>query len=211
MEAKNKLKAHLQESRFLKRIIVVLVLLLFVLAYAVYTIPRQITVYQPPDVSKAFLQEQGNVPLETVYHFARLLWENINYCEEDCAQEYLGQLDKYSGYLSKDCKRQLTNHFKQHRGSYQYRNRMLVPTEDPKENLFSEDKVERISSNLWYTNLTYILKDEVRGLDVRNNKILYPLKIIRSNRPRAVNPLRLEVDCYIDKQGPRLIEKREQK
>lgn len=211
MEPKNKLKAHLQELRFLKRIIAVLILLLFITAYAVYTIPRQITVYQPPDVSKAFSQEQGSVPLETVYHFARLLWENINYCEEDCNKEYLQQLDKYSGYLSKDCKRQLSNHFEKHRGSYQYRNRVLVPTENPSENLFSSDKVERISSNVWYANLTYILKDDVRGLKVRNNKILYPLKIIRSNRPRAVNPLRLEVDCYIDNQGPRLLEKRETK
>ncbi len=209
MTPKNKIQGHLQDNRFLKRIIVVLLVIQCIFALGIFILPRYITVYTPPDVSKAFKQKLGDVPLETIYGFSRVLWENLNYCENDCSKEYVNRLEQYSSYLTKSCKRELEQHFKARKSSYQFRNRMLVPTQVPEENLFSSDKIAKISNNIWYVKLIYILKDEVRGMDVRDNKMLYPLKVIKSNRPKSVNPLGLEVDCYFTDEGPVLMETKE--
>lgn len=201
---KNKQKVGLQEIRYHKRINIVLLIVLAILAVGIWRIPTTIKVYTAPDVSKSFVQKHGDIPLHAVYGFARVLWESLNYCEEDCGKEFLPTLEKYKAYITKTCQHDLKTHFQQSGNLYQFRSRLLLPTEDT---MYSPDKIQKMSDNTWYVKLKYNLKDDVASVVTRDNITLYPLKVIKSEKPISVNPLGMEVDCYFG-EGPVILEQR---
>lgn len=203
MTPKNRLAQQAQDKRFLHRIILILSLALFALVYAIWRIPNQFTVYIPPDVSKGFVTKVDDVPLDSIYGFARILWESINFCDQNCGQEYPKMLDTYRNYLTNRCHIQLSEHYQQNRELYQYRSRLLLPTEKA---MFSTNSVRRIADETWYVNLEYELRDEVSGMKIRSNVMYYPIKVVKSYRPTNVNPIGLEVDCFFG-DGPVLIKK----
>jgi len=67
--------------------------------------------------------------------------------------------------------------------------------------MYSSDKIRQISSDAWYVKVEYELRDLVDGTETRKSLMLYPLRIVRSDKPRDVNPFGLDVDCYFD-DGP---------
>lgn len=203
MSAKTREQQQLQESRFFKRTIVLLIFVIAIFGIALWRIPSQLVVHTAPDMTKAFKQKAGEVPSYAVYGFARNLWESINYCEEDCSLEYEGKVNQYRNYITKSCHLDLLSHFANKKSFYTYRSRVLLPTENT---IFRPDLVKQVSNDSWFVKVEYILKDDVKSIDIRNNRMLYPLKIIRSNKPLSVNPVGLEVDCYFG-EGPVLLNK----
>ncbi|EHM53335.1 PFL_4703 family integrating conjugative element protein [Cardiobacterium valvarum] len=196
---------HTQESaqyiRFQNRVIAALFILLLLFAAAYWRFPKQIVTYLPPDVSKGFVQRVGEVPPATVYGFARTVWEELNYCATDCSEDYPKHLDDYAAYLTANCRAELKRHYEGNRGLYGYRSRMLLPTDNAR---FSEDRVRQTSNDSWQVALEYALLDQVNGREIRNTVMSYPLKVVRSGRPLAVNQLGLEVDCYYG-DGPQVL------
>ena len=198
MQPRRKDEQLAQEGRFKNRIIWFLLLMVGLSLYKFATYPDAIPVYTAPDISRAFLQKSGDVPNETVYGFARTLWETLNYCAEDCGEEYPQRLKDYSPYLTRNCYRDLSDHFERNRSLFNFRSRLLLPTENA---MYSSDKIRQISSDAWYVKVEYELRDLVNGTETRKSLMLYPLRIVRSDKPRDVNPFGLDVDCYFD-DGP---------
>lgn len=205
MSAKNLGKESNRDIRFLHRAVFVLLLVIVLLATALWRMPKQITVYTPPDISKSFVQHTNEVPLETVYGFARTLWEALNYCESDCADEYPETLKRYGNYLTTSCYTELYEHFTNNTDQYRYRNRLLIPTD---KSIFDMSRIRKMSDDVWFVRLPYVLRDQVKGIQTRNNEMEYPLKVVRSFRPLNENPIGLEIDCFFGG-GPKLIEQHE--
>lgn len=203
-QPKNVRQQQNQEVRYHRRANTVFFLLLLSLTYAVWHIPRTIKVHTAPDVTKAFVQGHGEIPAHAVYGFARVLWESLNYCEEDCGKEFLPTLEKYKPYVTKTCQYDLKSHFESSGNLYRFRSRLLLPTED---SLYSADKIQQMSSNTWYVKLKYNLKDDVNTIETRDNIMLYPIKVIRSDKPLSINPLGMEIDCYFGN-GPVVVERK---
>lgn len=201
MSVQKKSRETEQYIRFQNRVIAGLFLMLVLFAIAYIRLPKQITTYIPPDVSKGFVQKVGEVPPATVYGFSRTLWEELNYCEKDCGDEYPQRLQSYRAYLTDSCFLELDKHFKNNRSLFNYRSRMLLPTDNA---LYSPDRVTRTSEGTWNVSQEYLLRDLVNAQSIRNLVMEYPLKVIRSTRPLGVNQLGLEVDCYYGA-GPQVI------
>ena len=201
MARRSRNEALERELRYTRRTVLGLIGLCFMLILGWIWSSREITVYTPPDISKAYMQRADDIPAATIYGFARTLWENLNYCETDCGEEYPKQLEKHRVYITNACMAELEEHYKKNRMLYSYRSRMMLPTDNA---MFSEDKVERPSSDTWLTFVEYILKEEVNGKDIRSNTIVYPIYVIRSTRPRSANPLGLEIDCF-HSAGPQIV------
>lgn len=200
---KNLQQKQAQELRYHRRSNAIFFALLLFLSLAVWQIPKTLTVHTAPDVTKAFVQKNDEIPAHAVYGFARVLWESLNYCEEDCGQEFLPTLEKYKSYLTKSCQHDLRSHFERTDNLYRFRSRLLLPTED---SLYSQDKIQQISSNTWYVKLKYNLKDDVNTVATRDNIMLYPIKVVRSDKPLSINPLGMEIDCYFGN-GPVVVER----
>ena len=193
MSVKNKFKENDAYIRFLHRAIIGLIVSLGIFGFAFFRMPERIVVFSAPDLNRVFEQKANEIPRHAVYGFARTIWEVINYCEKDCREEYPERLQRYSAYISRNCLADLENHFNTNRELYAYRNRVLLPTENA---MYHEDMVQELSRDAWQVSLEYILKDEVGGSVTRYNKVRYPLRIIRSDRPLDTNPFGMEVDCF---------------
>lgn len=201
MLPKRKTEQLAQEGRLKNRIIFIL---LGILAFAIYkysTYPNQLTVYTPPDISKAFVQKPGDVPATTIYGFARTMWETLNYCEDDCQKEYPKALTKYRAFLTKQCYDDLNRRFERQADFYDARSRRLIPTENA---VFDLENVKKISSDMWYVVLEYILDDDIGGITTRRQKMQYPLKVTANSAPTQFNPWGLSIDCYW--QEPKVLE-----
>ncbi len=198
---KDKLELFIQENRYLKRVIVLFFIVIIFLGFAIWRLPNQFVVYTAPDVTKGFVQKTGTVPPSTVYGFARMLWETLNYCEDDCAREYPQKIDDYKNYLTRSCRHDLLSHFESNKQLYNYRSRMLLPSDN---SLFSNDKIKQVSNGVWFVKLEYTLRDDVRNIETRNNLMYYPIKVVRSNKPLTLNPVNLEIDCYFG-DGPAIL------
>lgn len=193
MAVKNINKQQTRNERYLHRIIAAQLVVFIFLGVGVWRLPTQMTVYQPPDISKAFSQKVDTVPPHAVYNFARAVWETINFCDKDCGQEFPQSIQKYSVYLTPSCQRDLQANFEGNRSLYTYRTRRLLPTD---ETFFDLDDIKQTSADTWYIYLNYRLHEEVHGAPTRDALIRYPLKIAKSSRPLATNPIGLEIDCF---------------
>ena len=207
MAAPEKFNEYLREIRFLHRALFGMIVAVLVLGIAYLRFPRTIEIQTAPDISKSFVQKIGEVPPATVYGFARTLWETLNYCAEDCGEEYPQRLKDYSPYLTRNCYRDLSDHFERNRSLFNFRSRLLLPTENA---MYSSDNIRQISSDAWYVKVEYELRDLVNGTETRKNLMLYPLRIVRSDKPRDVNPFGLDVDCYFDN-GPVVLSRPDEK
>lgn len=201
MSAKNNQKENNRELRFLRRALLIALLMIGFLGFSIYRMPNQFVIYTAPDVSKSFVQRVGEVPNTAIYGFVRTLWESLNYCQNDCAEDYPTQLKNYLPYLTDACYLELKDHFDMNSQLFNFRRRMLLPTEN---SMFSEDKIRRISSDTWYVKTEYIVRDDVQNVEIRNNLTIYPIKVIRSLKPLSVNPIGLEVDCFFG-EGPMVL------
>lgn len=202
MSVKRKDREPEQTIRYQNRIIALLFAVVAGLVVAYWRLPKNLWVYQPPDVSKAFVQKVGDIPLASIYGFSRTLWEALNYCESDCHKEYPERIARYRTYLTDSCYLELENHYQKNQSLYGYRSRTLLPTENA---IFASSRIRQMSADSWFVRQEYLLRDHVNGVTVRESLMEYPLKIVRSSRPIDVNPLGLEVDCYFDR-GPVVLE-----
>ena len=129
MSVKRKDREPEQTIRYQNRIIALLFAVVAGLVVAYWRLPKNLWVYQPPDVSKAFVQKVGDIPLASIYGFSRTLWEALNYCESDCHKEYPERIARYRTYLTDSCYLELENHYQKNQSLYGYRSRTLLPTE----------------------------------------------------------------------------------
>ena len=133
------------------------------------------------------------MPNETVYGFARTLWESINFCKKDCMTEFPQALDQYRAFLTNACYTDLKTRYERQSNLYEARSRRLLPTENAIADL---GKTQRISRDLWHVVLEYQLDDDVGGITTRNQTMQYPLKIVHNTVPTQYNPWGLAIDCY---------------
>lgn len=201
MQPKRKNEQLAQEGRFKNRIILILLAMLGVALWKFSTYPQQLTVYTAPDVSKAFVQSPGDIPPNSVYGFARTLWESINYCTKDCQAEYPKSLDRYRAFLTKACYDDLNRRFERQSDLYNARSRRLLPTENA---VFDLNKVRKMGVDLWYVVLEYVLDDDIGGITTRHQTMQYPLKITANSAPTQYNPWGLAIDCYWEE--PKVVE-----
>ena len=201
MIPKRKTEQIAQADRFKNRIIVMLLCLLALAMWKFATYPKQLTIQTAPDISKAFVQRPGDVPETTVYGFARTLWENLNYCEEDCEREYPASLEKYRAFLTRSCYINLQTKFAKQKSFFTAKTRRLLPSEDA---VFNVNNVKRVSSHVWFVVLNYILEEDIHGVTTRSQLMQYPLRITGGRTPTQYNPWGLTIDCFW--QAPKVLE-----
>ncbi len=195
MQPKNKNEDYKQDIRMRNRVIFLLLAMLFYALYKFANYPDKISIHTAPDISKSFVQKAGDVPLQTVYGFSRTIWETMQYCVKDCANEYQANLDKYRTFLTPQCYQELKDHFDNNQQLYTMRSRRLLPTE---ESDFSSERVKKVANGLWYTYQQYLLEDDINGIETRKQIMEYPITVRHSTSPTITNPWELEIDCFWD-------------
>lgn len=194
------LNGELQQGlRFRNRMIGLLGVLLALNGTGLLLLPRLFSVYVPPDLSRPQFVQPGEIPPSYVYAFGKLLLEALNYCPEDCARDYGRNLNALRDYLTASCFEDLRMHRERNGSLYEFRTRKLLPAGDE---IFDPLKVTRLDRDVWEVRVDYLLEEHVKGVETRNRRYHYPLRIVHYAVPIERNPYQLAFDCYLAP-GPR--------
>lgn len=191
-----------QELRFRNRIIILLFFLVVLLGIGFLRIPTLLNVYVPPDLTRPQFVQPNEVSPSYVHAFAKLMMEALNYCPEDCGSDYAKNLSRYRDYLTPACYQDLLMHRQKNASIYEFRSRKLLPAGD---DIFDSTKVNRLDHDVWEVRVEYLLEEHVKGVETRNRRYHYPLRIVRYAVPLDRNPYQLAFDCYLPP-GPRPVD-----
>lgn len=191
-----------QGIRYRNRIIGLLLGLLLIHGLAYWRIPDTLMVYVPPDLTRPQTVAVSEIPSSYVYAFAKIVMESLNYCPEDCAEDYGNNLEELRHYLTPSCFQELSMHREGHASLYRHRSRKLLPLG---EELFDPAKVTRLDRNAWAVTVEYLLEEHVVGVETRRNRYRYPLRIVHLGLPVHLNAYQLAFDCYTGP-GPHPVE-----
>ena len=170
--------------------------------------PSRLTVYIPPDTSKSMMLRVNEIPHASVYTFAHMFLEILNYCPNDCKTDYQDNLNSMHSLITDQCRVQLENHLNRQSDLYIYRSRKLIPVTGQ---AYSPEKVIQRSNRTWIVNETYELEERVRSTDIRKTRLFYPMRIVRVDMPVDLNPYQLQFDCFegapfrVDEKGNEII------
>ncbi len=182
-----------QELRYRDRIIGMLFILLILGGVFVATMPSRLTVFIPPDTSKSMLVRLNDVPHPSVYTFAHMFLEHLNYCPKDCKTDFLDNLHSMHSLITDQCRATLENHVQRQGDLYMYRSRKLVPIVGE---VYRPNKVIQRSDRAWVVNETYELEERIRGTEIRKTRLFYPMRIVRVDMPIDINPYQMQFDCF---------------
>ncbi len=178
---------------------VVIVLLIVALVYAM-TVKR---LFVPPG-----FRDGGELNVETVpevyaYEFASTLWKKMNFWETDGASDFTRNIYRFQNYFTPSCRETLKTQYYslKKQGELNKRVRQMVDNPDYP---FKDSYVRQISSGVWEVDLNMVVHESVNSTPVKNNDMLYPLRVVYFDVDRTANPWGLAIDCF--SKSPELVQ-----
>lgn len=155
------------------------------------TLPKEFECHFPPDLSRGGMVKVNEYQRHEVYAFAYQIFQQLNRCENDCAEEYEANIRKYGYFLTDEYRPQLFTEAKR----LQNDNRRKVRSVE-EYGRYSDDKVQPLGNDVWVVYLDVTEKELIGGKVVRNAVMRYPIVVSRFDVDREKNPWRLGIDGY---------------
>ena len=191
-----------QQLRYRNRLIGLQFVLLGLFAIGWIRMPTLLNVHVPPDLSRPQIIKPNEIGPANVYAFAENLITQLNYCREDCSQDYPGNLQAGRDFITERCYADLQLHQQRNESLYAHRTRRLLPATDT---LFDPRHVTRLGQGAWEVHLEFVLEEHVKGIETRHRRYAYPVRIVHYAVPLEKNPYQLAFDCYLPP-GPQPVE-----
>lgn len=196
----NALKSERFHIHSLRWIIFALIAVVGYLGYVVQSIPRQLTVYNPPEFQQqGSLRKWWEVPPSTVYAFSLYTFQQLNRWLKDGEVEYLENIEQLRPYLTLSCYNYLKRDYDNRSLLGELRTRSRAVYEIPGRG-YSLDRVQANSENDWNVTLDLYTDEEWVGRDVEEKLkrvlVRYPLHIVRMDADVKTNPWGLGLNCY---------------
>jgi integrating conjugative element protein (TIGR03746 family) len=153
--------------------------------------PKQLTVFVPPDLSAAVVQSVDDVPAHSVYVFAYLVWQELNYwpTQEMDGQgryAYMRNLERLRAYLTPAFHAQLLRDATAlQRQGHLNRTRFMEGLQGAS---FKPELVQKLAPGEWLVWLDVRLTETAQQWPVKDTSIRYPLRVIYRDVSRSHNP-----------------------
>ena len=184
IDLNSSLKGHILTLRI---VVGVLVLLNFLLWYGWLESRNDIRVHIPPDIRSGAVLQAGEITSPNVYAFAAYIFQQLNHWESDGEIDYGQQIYRMAAYLTPAYREYLTNDLavRGKRGELSGRVRSIQPVSGQG---YEERRVDVVDTDAWVVWLDFIIQETVRGMDVKNLKIRYPIRVVRYDVDPEINP-----------------------
>ncbi len=187
----------------LRCVIAVLCLIIILLWSGWNTARETLRVHIPPDLRSGANLAFDAVHPANVYAFASYITQQVNHWENDGSKEYPAQIYQLAAYFTPAYRSQLISEMelrsKQGELSDRTRSIQVLPG-----SAYEERRVDILSPDSWLVWLDFQIIEHVRGMEVKNVKIRYPLRVVRYAVDPEQNPWGLALDGY-GGDGPRRI------
>ncbi len=187
----------------LRGIIAFMGLMIIFLWYGWNNSKTDIRIHIPPDIRSGAVLKADEISPPNIYTFAGYIFQQLNHWEKNGEKDYGMQIFKTAPYLTPKYREYLINDLdiRGKKGELTGRTRTIqaIPGQG-----YEERRVDLINENTWVVWLDYHIKESVRGMEIKDVRIRYPVRVIRYNVNPETNPWGLALDGFADK-GPQRI------
>lgn len=193
------LRAHITTLRFG---VGVLVLIIAGLMHGWQQAKEAVRIHIPPDLRMGAVIKANDVQPAHIYAFANTVFQQANHWENGQA-DYGQQLFSVSPYLTPPFMDSLKidMDLRGKNGELSERARTIQPLSGQG---FEERRVVVLSEDTWLVWLDYNIREYVKGIEVKNVSIRYPIRIVRYATDMETNPWGLALDGYSG-DGPKVM------
>jgi integrating conjugative element protein (TIGR03746 family) len=145
-------------------------------------------VHIPPDLRAGSTQPVHEVPQPNVYAFAYYIWQQLNRWPEEGSEDYGRNIFRLAAYVTPAFRAQLTRDMEQRGRRGELTRRVRMVREAPGAG-FETRRVEVVEDGQsWVVWLDLDIVESVRGMDVKQTQVRYPLRVVRYDVDREKNP-----------------------
>ncbi|MFW5443999.1 MAG: PFL_4703 family integrating conjugative element protein [Methylococcaceae bacterium] len=192
------LKAHIATLRMGMAL---LVIINFSLWYGWNGAKNDIRIHIPPDIRSGAVLRAGEIRPANIYTFTSYIFQQLYHWAENGEEDYGMQIFNMSPYLTPRFREYLINDLdvRGKKGELSGRTRSIQPLAGQG---YEERRVDIIDKNSWIVWVDFRIKESVRGMDIKNVLIRYPVKVVRYEIDPETNPWGLALNGF-GSEGPK--------
>jgi integrating conjugative element protein (TIGR03746 family) len=206
----NALAATRRHNRHLRWTIAAITALGAFGTYQAAQLPKNLTVHLLPNITATSVVQvrdgESLVPLANVYAFAYYVWQQLNRWSTDGATDYGSQIFRVQNFVTPRCIAQLHGDLQARQRAGELLQRTRQMSEIPGLGFQTNRVMADQSGQQWTVFLDMQIQETYRGQAVKDVFIRYPIRVVRFDVDRELNPWQLAVVCYGNERPARLDE-----
>lgn len=193
-QARNRLVAANDHIRSLRWAIALLLVAVIALWWRNGVLQETRRLYIPPDLTQGLVTEFESVPAPLVYTFAYYIFQQLNRWPADGERDYPQQIYALQGFLTPGCRNALQADMNDKHRLGELRQRVRSVQEILGQS-YVRQRVVFESPTSWLTWLDVNVTESIDGHPVKDVMLRYPLRVVRFDVDKEVNPWGLALAC----------------
>ena len=148
----------------------------------------------PPNLTYGGEVKLNSIHPWEVYSFAGYIWQQLNRCPIDCYQDFPKNLDRLTAFITPEFKTWLKQNNEKKAAELLGRTRYILALHT---NHVSQSVIEE-SPKQWKVTIDVELREHIGGVEVKNARIRYFLRVIALSIDPEFNPWGLLLDSMPD-------------
>lgn len=153
---------------------------------------EDVRIFIPPDLAEGVVVGVDEPGPSDVYAFGFYIWQQIYRWPTDGAQDYPARVGGFRAFLTPRCHEELRADAAERRLDVRGRVRSVwaIPGRG-----YDFDKVVYRGAGRWVVYLDLHLEETLSGTLVKERLVRYPVRVVRYDADREMNPWGLAIDC----------------
>ncbi|MDA1370258.1 MAG: TIGR03746 family integrating conjugative element protein [Proteobacteria bacterium] len=193
-QARQRLLAASDHIRSLRLVIIGLAVMVIALWWRSGILQETRRLYIPPDMTQGLVTDFDTVPAPTIYTFGLYIFQQLNRWKSDGEKDYPQQIFTLQGFLTPGCRAALEQDMNQKQRLGELRQRVRTMQEILGQ-AYSRQRVKIESTSSWMIWLDVNVVESIGGHEVKNVLLRYPLRVVRFDVDREINPWGLAIAC----------------
>lgn len=183
---------HIQSLRI---VIFILLFIVSALGFGLYSVPKNLTIHNPPDLRSGSTRAWWEIPNPNVYGFAFYIFQQLNSWPVNGEVDYKKNIEALRSYLTPSCYQFLLKDYDNRNVLGELRERVRGVYEMPGRG-FSESRVKINSQDNWDVTLDLYTDEYYKDEPVKRVLVRYPLNVVRFDVNPEQNPWGMALNCY---------------
>ena len=158
------------------------------------TAPSSLRIHIPPDLTAGATVAPDAPAPPHIYTFALYIWQQLYRWPSDGAREYRAKLDALVHFLTPACRQDRLDDYAERNGRRELAGRQRAVWEIPGRG-YAGERVFDEGGGSWVVSLDLMIEETVLGERVKSRAVAYPVRVVRYDVDRELNPWGLALDC----------------
>jgi len=158
---------------------------------------QDIDVHIPPELSNGAAQKANFVPEPNVYLFTSNILQALNNWTENGETDFKRNIEAYQHYLTPAFKEQLLTLYENKRKRGELAER-IRGGQELFGHEYDEARVRALAPNVWRVDIDLKIREWFRGMKVKDVDLAFPIRVVRYDINRQLNPWGLALDGFIE-------------